>query len=289
MIFTGIILLPTAVPYAVQDLQDLKTVIDSATATIDAAPNNSTWGFFNPAAPQGAMGTADLVTNITTSVLRAQYLLNVDPIAWTTPPNTTNGTTNPLPPNPTIPTDGSMTTVLTETTSAPPLLSSLPDPSNISLDDPYLDYILSVPNLATALTKLGRAWHKELNKPVWEAIDALQTTITSFSSSLLSANLTHSQAVLRTIRASSSLEDAKGAWSRLLNIPGMKNSAKRHVEGKKPAPMGDFYTHEELWGRDEGHGTETEGVDEGLVLDVATIKLEEVRARARREARRFVA
>jgi hypothetical protein len=55
MIVTGILLLPTVVPHAVQDLQDLKTAIDSASATIDAAPNNSSWGFFNPAVPAGAM------------------------------------------------------------------------------------------------------------------------------------------------------------------------------------------------------------------------------------------
>jgi hypothetical protein len=78
MIFTGILLVPTAVPHAVQDLQDLKSVIDSAATTINAAPNNSSWGFLNPASPAGSLGTADLVSNITTTVLRATYLLNID-------------------------------------------------------------------------------------------------------------------------------------------------------------------------------------------------------------------
>lgn len=55
MIVTGILLLPTVVPHAVQDLADLKTVIDSAAATIDAAPGNSSWGFFSPASPAGSL------------------------------------------------------------------------------------------------------------------------------------------------------------------------------------------------------------------------------------------
>ena len=58
MFVTGVILLPTVapavVPPAVQDLQDLKTVIDSSAATINAAPTNSSWGFFTNA-PAGAL------------------------------------------------------------------------------------------------------------------------------------------------------------------------------------------------------------------------------------------
>lgn len=53
MIVTGIILLPSALPHAIQDLQDLKTTIDSASAIIAAAPNNASWGFFDPGAPAG--------------------------------------------------------------------------------------------------------------------------------------------------------------------------------------------------------------------------------------------
>ena len=55
MIVTGVMLLPTVVPHAVQDLADLKTVIDSTAATIDAAPSNSSWGFFSPASPAGSL------------------------------------------------------------------------------------------------------------------------------------------------------------------------------------------------------------------------------------------
>jgi hypothetical protein len=80
MIFTGVLLVPTAVPAAVQDLQDLQSIIDSAATTINAVPNNSSWGFLNPASPAGSLGTADLVSNITTSVLRASYLLNIDKV-----------------------------------------------------------------------------------------------------------------------------------------------------------------------------------------------------------------
>jgi hypothetical protein len=131
-----------------------------------------------------------------------------------------------------------------------------------------MDYINSIPTLSSALTTLGRAWHKEMNKPVWEAIDALQQTISTFSSDMLSADLIHSQSVIRTIRASSSLADAQQAWARLLNLPGAANAAKRwmevevetnkvqhvpretYTEGpKRPLPMGAFYTHKDLWGR----------------------------------------
>lgn len=55
MFVTGVLLVPTAVPHAVQDLQDLKTIIDSASMTINAAPNNSSWGFLYPAAPAGQL------------------------------------------------------------------------------------------------------------------------------------------------------------------------------------------------------------------------------------------
>jgi hypothetical protein len=164
---------------------------------------------------------------------------------WITTPNTTNGT-DPAPPFP--------------STSAP---------SNTSIDNPYLDYVSSIPTLSGALTALGRAWHKEMNKPVWEAIDALQKTISTFSSDMLSADLIHSQSVLRTIRASSSLEDAQQAWARLLNLPGGAKTVKRWVEVevqtnkvqqvrrdavekegvKRPPPVGAFYTHKDLWGR----------------------------------------
>lgn len=62
MIVTGVILLPTVVPYAVQDLADLKTIIDSTATTIDAAPKNSSWGFFNPASPAGSLVNLILAT-----------------------------------------------------------------------------------------------------------------------------------------------------------------------------------------------------------------------------------
>ncbi|KAF2195489.1 hypothetical protein K469DRAFT_744063 [Zopfia rhizophila CBS 207.26] len=89
-----------------------------------------------------------------------------------------------------------------------------------SLDGPYIEYVSAIPNLSTALTALGRSWHRELNHPVWTAVDALQQSIGEFSSALLQANLTHSNSTIRTIRASSTLEDAQMAWSRILNLPG---------------------------------------------------------------------
>ncbi|PVH96382.1 hypothetical protein DM02DRAFT_674865 [Periconia macrospinosa] len=80
MIVTGVLLLPTAVPHAIQDLQDLKTTIEAASVVLEAAPNNASWGFFNPGAPAGTSGTADLVSNITSTILRVKYLLDVDKV-----------------------------------------------------------------------------------------------------------------------------------------------------------------------------------------------------------------
>jgi hypothetical protein len=37
-----------------------------------------------------------------------------------------------------------------------------------------LQYVQSIPNLSAALVALGRSWHRELNRPVYEAIDGLQ-------------------------------------------------------------------------------------------------------------------
>jgi hypothetical protein len=90
---------------------------------------------------------------------------------------------------------------------------------------------------------------------------------------MLQSNLIGSQAILRTIRASSSLENAKTAWGRFLNLPGgtagddsgdtdagglgIKKRVVRLGEGgeskaKRPPPTsGTYYTHDELWGRDE--------------------------------------
>jgi hypothetical protein len=62
-----------------------------------------------------------------------------------------------------------------------------------SLDDPYIEvslpiwsmlrltsfkYISAIPNFSMALTKLGRAWHSEMNRPVSEAIDSMQQAMT---------------------------------------------------------------------------------------------------------------
>ena len=93
-----------------------------------------------------------------------------------------------------------------------------------------------------------------------------------FQSSLLQNELISSQAVIRTIRSSSTLEDAKQAWSRFLNLPGRGGTTQGTSDytisdtpsvtiramGKrlviKPAftpTVTRFYTHQELWDRDD--------------------------------------
>ena len=152
---------------------------------------------------------------------------------WLTPPtaaNSTNTTSPTLPPVPATP------------------------PTNITLDNPYIDYVTVIPTLSTALTTLGRSYHRELNQPVWDAIGAFQQTITAFSNSLLAEELIKGPSIIRTIRASSTLEDAQQAWSKFLNLPGSSSASdtsKRSLAGaKKPLPKeGGFYSHKDLWGR----------------------------------------
>lgn len=151
----------------------------------------------------------------------------------TTTPNATDSTSTEPPPSP---------------TEAPTFPTS--SASNISLDNPYTDYVSSIPTLANALIDLGRAWHKELNGPVADAISAFQQTITQFSTSMLENDMLDSQSILRTIRASSSLEDAQVAWSRPLNLPGTSGTKKRsEAASRRQLSEDQFYTHKDLWGR----------------------------------------
>jgi hypothetical protein len=110
-----------------------------------------------------------------------------------------------------------------------------------------------------------------MNAPVNEAIENLQQCLTTLQTSFLSNDLINSPSVLRTIRASNSLESAQVAWSRFLNLPGRTSrgdsestdstggSLRKRFIGEaedaktgRPAPSaGEFYNHEELWGRGE--------------------------------------
>jgi len=104
------------------------------------------------------------------------------------------------------------------------------------------------------------AYHREMNSPVSQAIDGLQQSLTTLQTTMLQSDLIGSQGVLRTIRASSSLENAQVAWGRFLNLPGRVSTGgsddgegARKRELLRPAPAdGKFYTHKELWGRGEG-------------------------------------
>lgn len=170
---------------------------------------------------------------------------------WLNPTNITNttdptlNTTLPSPWTPTLPLSSSMTLPSTLPTSTPSL-----ENSTTNLSTPYMDYVSSISDLSTSLTSLGRAWHREMNLPVSNAIGVLQETITTLQTTMLQNNFIDSSAVLRTIRASSSLESAQQAWSRFLNLPGSASSSdpqKRSV--LRPAPTNGRYTHKELWGR----------------------------------------
>ncbi|KAF2739394.1 hypothetical protein EJ04DRAFT_310504 [Polyplosphaeria fusca] len=191
MLITGVLLAPAAAD-ALTDFQGLQTIINTAAGTIGATTNSTRWGFAGPAS--GTLGTANTIENITTTILRTKFNLDTNKVTWLNASNATNI-----------------------------------GPKLTSLDDPYINYVGAVPNLSTALTTLGRAWHSEMNKPVYEAIDSLQQALTALQSSLLTEQLIHTNSTLRTIRASGSLEDAQVAWGRFLNFPGASPSSSKRA------------------------------------------------------------
>ena len=81
MIVTGIILAPVAMATpAMQDLTDLRTVINAAANTI-GDQNNPNRGFgFNLLGGSGQMGTADLVNNVTNTILRTKFQLDTNKV-----------------------------------------------------------------------------------------------------------------------------------------------------------------------------------------------------------------
>ncbi|KAE8838054.1 hypothetical protein PTNB73_03938 [Pyrenophora teres f. teres] len=267
MLITGIILAPAAMATpAVQDLADLKSVINAAASSI-GDPNNPNRGFgFNLLGGSGQMGTADLVNNITNSILRGKFQFDTNKTSWLHLPDpSVNKSTNPIQLTPTLPITGS----LVHPTAVPTTTLTLAN-LTIDLTQPYMDYVQAIPDLSSSLITLGRSFHREMNAPVSEAIGGLEQSLTTFQTTLLESNLITAQAVIRTIRASGALANAQTAWSRFLNLPGAGSSdadaasptsmslgggggslGQRAAAGwSRPPPKdGQFYTHQELWNR----------------------------------------
>lgn len=282
MLFTGVILAPVAIATpALQDLIDLRTVVNAAANTIGDANNpNRGWGF--NLGSNGQLGTADLVNNVTTTILRSKWQLDTNKVdqirlmiesrltAWQTmwlmPVNLTNETGLPAL-TPTLPLSSSLLQPSTLPTSTP-----TPNNTTTDLSNPYMDYVSAIPNLSTSLTSLGRAYHREMNTPVYQAIAGLQQSLSALQSTMLQSNLIRPNAVIRTLRASSSLEDAQQTWSRFLNLPGTattsagdlgsvdtdtgtddSNAPASHMRSKRalgarpPLREGEHYTHQDLW------------------------------------------
>ncbi|KAF3010816.1 hypothetical protein E8E13_008509 [Curvularia kusanoi] len=263
MFVTGILLAPAvmATP-AVQDLANLRAVINAAAETIGSPQNpNRGWGLVGTV---GQMGTADLINNITSTVLQSKFQIDTNKTAWLSPLNDNLNITNDTVPSLTLPMSSSMVLPTVLPTISP---TSTPNPENVTSDlsTPYIDYVSSIPNLSTSLTSLGRVWHREMNAPVSQAIQVLQQSITTLQTSMIQNDLIGSSAVLRTIRASSSLESAQQAWSRFLNLP--EDSEPGDLGGsdlgqstppifgrsvqRLNVPNSRYYTHKELWGRKE--------------------------------------
>lgn len=271
MLVTGILLVSAAVATpAIQDLADLRTVINSAASTIGDPQNpNRGWGF-GRSGSSDQMGTTYLINNITSTLLQSKFQIDTNrvwlprsPYSWNTALthmqtawlNLTEAISG-LNATPTLPLSSSIALPSELPTSTPSL-----ENITIDLSAPYIDYISSIPNLSTSLVLLGRAWHREMNSPVDEAIDILQKSMTTLQTTMLQHDLLNSSAVLRTVRASSALESAQQAWSRFLNLPGGTGSSdsgdetsnpsrKRSFQGLAPT-NGKHYTHKELWGRTE--------------------------------------
>ncbi|KAI4710491.1 hypothetical protein J4E89_004946 [Alternaria sp. Ai002NY15] len=310
MLVTGIILIPTAIatPAAVQDLTDMRSVVDAAASAI-GNPDNPNRGFgFNLFGGSDQMGTADLVNNITNTILRAKYQLDTN--------RPSNSTLNGTLPTSSVPTLATPTLPLTASLALPtsiPTTTPTLDNLTIDLTSPYMAYVQSMPDLANSLTTLGRAYHREMNSPVNEAIAGLEQSLTTFQTALLESELISAQAVIRTIRASSSLESAATAWSRFLNLPGGgsdddeagsaassspslpgagRPSVLGRAEAKRPPPgNGRFYSHFELWNRSEPRArvsTEGKFSPHDLVVQAEEKRVSTTAAEKARVGRPFV-
>ena len=81
VLVTGIILAPAAIATpAVQNLIDLRTIITAAATTIGDDRNPNLGFGFNLLGSNGQMGTADLVSNITATVLQTKYQLDTNKV-----------------------------------------------------------------------------------------------------------------------------------------------------------------------------------------------------------------
>jgi hypothetical protein len=80
MFVTGVILVSAAITTpAVQDLVNLRTVISAVASTI-GDPKNPNLGWGIGFGSKDGMGTADLVNNITTSVLRINFQVSTNKV-----------------------------------------------------------------------------------------------------------------------------------------------------------------------------------------------------------------
>ena len=79
MLVTGVILTPAAMATpAVQDLANLRAVINAAADTIGSPQNaNRGWGLLPSG---GQMGTADLINNITSTVLQSKFQIDTNKV-----------------------------------------------------------------------------------------------------------------------------------------------------------------------------------------------------------------
>lgn len=89
MFVTGIILAPAAAATpAVQDLVNMRAVINAASDTIGSLQNpNRGWGLFRIGSQ---MGTADLLNNITSTVLQSKFQIDTNKVSESLPPDCEN-------------------------------------------------------------------------------------------------------------------------------------------------------------------------------------------------------
>ncbi|KAF1988815.1 hypothetical protein K402DRAFT_373151 [Aulographum hederae CBS 113979] len=90
----------------------------------------------------------------------------------------------------------------------------------LPLDEQYLNYTSCIPTLSSRLISRGTRYHDEANSPVFNALQDLARAIPSLGTALRDANITSREAMVRTLRAGSTVVDAQSAWDRELNYPG---------------------------------------------------------------------
>lgn len=79
-----------------------------------------------------------------------------------------------------------------------------------------VQYINIIPTLVQGLVARGRAWHNELNRPVYDGMQNLSQAVYAYGQTLTKGDVISTMSTIRTITASGAIVDGMDAW----NAPG---------------------------------------------------------------------